>query len=61
MDTEFVQAPKRSSQRTAFVDASVIAAYLKGEEAAARLFKGEYRHKIQFAVDPVVSVGEDAR
>lgn len=53
MDTDVsVKAP--TERATAFVDASVIAAYLAGQEAPAHLFNDGYRDRVRFAVDPVV-------
>jgi len=54
MDTDLSQKPRTSTQLTAFVDASVIAAYLTGADGASRLFDDAYRDQVRFAVDPVV-------
>ncbi|PZS01728.1 MAG: PIN domain nuclease [Chloroflexi bacterium] len=54
MDTDLLQKPQASTQPTAFVDVSVIGAYLAGGEAASRLFGDRYRDGVRFAVDPVV-------
>jgi predicted nucleic acid-binding protein len=54
MDTNLAQRPTTSTTPTAFVDVSVIAAYLNGGEAASQLFDNRYRGRVRFAVDPVV-------
>lgn len=54
MDTHLAENWETSTTPTAFVDTSVIAAYLNGGEAASQLFDDGYRDRVRFAVDPVV-------
>lgn len=54
MNAELSPKPHTAGYLTAFVDASVIAAYLSGREAASRLFGNGFRDSVRFVVDPVV-------
>jgi predicted nucleic acid-binding protein len=54
MSTDVSQMPKAPTRPIAFVDASVIAAYLAGEPSASLLFNDGYSDRVRFAVDPVV-------
>lgn len=54
MNAKLSPEPHIATQLTAFVDSSVIAAYLTGGEAASRLFNNGLRDPVRFVVDPVV-------
>jgi predicted nucleic acid-binding protein len=54
MSTKLPQRSQIPTRLTAFVDASVIAAYLAGAEPVSHLFENGYGDRVRFAVDPVV-------
>ncbi len=54
MDTDLSEKSRTSARFTAFVDVSVIAAYLTGGDAVLQVFDDGYRRRVRFAADPVV-------